>query len=312
MPRQLELSIPRRIAFFLLSGFSLNALSFAIKPLRTANLLSPTLLYHPVIYALTAEKIASEEGPRVAPEETMISPDHPPHLVLVCASAHECLHPGAIVWLREQADRSIPLGGITSGCLLLAEAGLLANYRHVVPPKDHPWVSDHPVARYEVDRDRMTCNSAIAALEMMVNLIATEHGSQTAYQVRQRLVEEGLHPALSERDALVKERLAQHAPRLLMAIRLMEASRETPLAPSELARRIGLSLRHFERLFQEHCQCSPRQYYLGVRLDHARALLQNTDMSVGNISRAIGLESASYFSRRYRERFGFAPTKERF
>ncbi len=311
MPRQLELSIPKRVAFFLMPGFRLNELSAAVTPLRIANLLSPTLLYRPVVYALSAMEVASSDGPRVMPEETTVGSQHPPHLVLVSAPDNECRHSGAIKWLRGQAQRHMPMGGITSGCLLLAQAGLLAGYRHVLPHTSHQTNSEHVVARYEIDRDRMTCNSPVAALEMMIQLIATEHGADAAHQVRQRLVQDGLHPALSDRDALTKERLAQNAPRLLVAIKLMEANRETPLAPGVLAQRIGLSLRHFERLFQEHCRCSPRQYYLGVRLDHARELLRETDLPVGDVSRAVGLESASYFSRRYRERFGHSPIRER-
>ena len=311
MPRQLELSIPRRVGFLIIPGFSLSELSLAVTPLKVANRLSPTVLYHPVIYALSRDHVDSEEGPRVAPDETRINPAHPPHLILVCSPKTKCRHPEAIAWLQQQAQRNIPLGGITSGCLMLSYAGLLEDYRHVLPAPTQATPTDHRVAGYEVDKDRMTCSSPIAALEMMVNLVAREHGPETAHHVRQRLVEEGLHPSLSDRDALMKEHLSQHAARLLVAINLMEANREVPLRPSVLAKRSGLSLRHFERLFKEHCHCSPRQYYLGVRLDHARVLLQDTNLSVGDVSRTIGLESASYFSRRYKERFGTSPSLER-
>ena len=310
MPRQLELSIPKRVAFFLLPGFSLAELSLALAPLRLANRQSPTLLYQPVLYALNAREVTSSEGPRMTPEETTAVAPPPPHLVLVCAPDTEQSQPEAIKWLRRQAQRQIPLGGIASGGRLLARAGLLDGYRYVLPPSGEP-SHENLEARYEIDRNRLTCNSPVAALEMMIQLIAIEHGPEVAYLVRQRLVRDGLHPALGERDALTKERLAQNAPRLLIAIKLMEANRESPLATSVLARRIGMSLRHFERLFQEHCQCSPRQYYLGVRLDHGRGLLRDTGLSVGDVSRAIGLQSASYFSRRYRERFGHPPSRER-
>ena len=310
MPRQLELSIPKRVAFFLMPGFCLNELSFAVTPLRIANQHSPTLLYQPVLYALRVREVPSSEGPRLMPEETTSSAPHPPHLVLVCAPDIEHSQPQAIEWLRTLAQRHIPVGGIAGGCRLLVQAGLLDGYRQV-PSLSADSSHEYVEAHYEIDRDRLTCNSPVAALEMMIQLIGTEHGPEVAHLVRQRLVRDGFHPALGEQDALTKERLTQNAPRLLTAIRLMEANRGSPLAPSVLAQRIGMSLRHFERLFQEHCHCSPRQYYLGVRLDHGRELLRHTDLSVGDVSRAVGLESSSYFSRRYRERFGHPPTGER-
>lgn len=48
-----------------------------------------------------------------------------------------------------------------------------------------------------------------------------------------------------------------------------------------------------------------------VRMSHALSLLQSTDLSVGNIARDVGYESASRFAVRFRKRFGFAPTAVR-
>ena len=237
------------------------------------------------------------------PDEAITTSHHPPHLVVVCAPAAGRYDAAAIAWLQHQAEKNLPLGGIAGGSLLLAQAGLLDGYRHVLPGPQSLLNRDQPTPSFEFDGDRMTCISPRGALEMMLHVIGAEHGTDLAKCVREHLVIDGLHPTLDGPNAFVKERLAQTAPRLLTAITLMEANGESPLSPAELASRVGLSLRHLERLFQE--------YYLGVRLEHARGLLRNTNLSVSEVSRAIGLISGSYFSRRYRERFRHTPTPER-
>lgn len=55
----------------------------------------------------------------------------------------------------------------------------------------------------------------------------------------------------------------------------------------------------------------PSQFYLGVRLDRARELLQQTGMTVTEITVACGFGSSSYFSRAYRAKFGQRPKDDR-
>ncbi|MCF3994363.1 helix-turn-helix domain-containing protein, partial [Pseudomonas aeruginosa] len=52
-------------------------------------------------------------------------------------------------------------------------------------------------------------------------------------------------------------------------------------------------------------------FYLGLRLDKARQLLRQTDLSVLQVSLACGFESPSYFSRSYRARFAASPSQDR-
>ncbi|WP_414442251.1 helix-turn-helix transcriptional regulator [Burkholderia sp. 22PA0106] len=54
-----------------------------------------------------------------------------------------------------------------------------------------------------------------------------------------------------------------------------------------------------------------RQLQQDVRMSHALALLQNTDVPVLEIALATGYASASRFSARFRERFGYLPTDVR-
>ena len=91
----------------------------------------------------------------------------------------------------------------------------------------------------------------------------------------------------------------------------MENNIEVPLPLPEIAKRCKLSLRQIERLFHKYRDLTPSQYYLSLRLVHARQLLLNTNNSVIDISIATGFETQSYFTACYRKHFGSSPRNHR-
>jgi AraC family carnitine catabolism transcriptional activator len=99
--------------------------------------------------------------------------------------------------------------------------------------------------------------------------------------------------------------------KLVRVISEMERHSEPPLSTLELAERIQVSRRQLERLFRLHLQDTPSNFYLNLRLDKARQLLRQTELSVLEISLACGFESSSYFSRSYRGRFSLCPSQDR-
>ena len=55
---------------------------------------------------------------------------------------------------------------------------------------------------------------------------------------------------------------------------------------------------------------SPLQYQNKFRLQEARTILRNEKLDVGSVSRRIGYESSSQFSREYSRLFGTPPVCE--
>src|SRR3546814_20523840 len=66
-----------------------------------------------------------------------------------------------------------------------------------------------------------------------------------------------------------------------------------------------------ERLFAKYLGRSPARYYVELRLNRARLLLLQTNMSVIDVALACGFVSASHFSKCYRDYFGKNPRHER-
>jgi len=91
----------------------------------------------------------------------------------------------------------------------------------------------------------------------------------------------------------------------------MENNLEDPLRPDEIAEAIELSTRQLERLFAKHLGMSPKRHYLQLRLEKARGLLRQTNLSVTDICVACGFRSLSHFSKSYRGTFGLSPGQEK-
>ena len=92
---------------------------------------------------------------------------------------------------------------------------------------------------------------------------------------------------------------------------MMEKNIEEPISPSILAREVGMSTRQLERLFRRYLNRSPKRYYMELRLQKARNLLMQTEMSVINVALACGFASPSHFSKCYRSHYNTTPYRER-
>ena len=76
---------------------------------------------------------------------------------------------------------------------------------------------------------------------------------------------------------------------------------------TELADRVALSRSQFTRRFLTHTGLSPTRYLINARIDRARQLLTETNMSVTQVAVTLGYTDVAYFSRQYRRHTGRTP-----
>ncbi len=74
---------------------------------------------------------------------------------------------------------------------------------------------------------------------------------------------------------------------------------------------VGLSSRHLQRLFAYYTGKTPVQFYLDLRLDRARGLVTQTELSLVEIAGSCGFTRSETFSRAYKKRFGITPGRDR-
>jgi AraC-like DNA-binding protein len=77
----------------------------------------------------------------------------------------------------------------------------------------------------------------------------------------------------------------------------------------DVARMAGMSESAFYRNFSAVTAMSPIQFQKQIRLQEARLLLATT-RDVTSVSRRVGYDSPSQFSREYRRQFGLPPSRD--
>ena len=84
-----------------------------------------------------------------------------------------------------------------------------------------------------------------------------------------------------------------------------------PLTNQMLADLFGYHENHLNRLFLKHTGSSIHKYILMVRLDEAKKMLLNTELSQADIAEAAGFASAAHFSSYFKKAIGFSPSEYR-
>lgn len=100
--------------------------------------------------------------------------------------------------------------------------------------------------------------------------------------------------------------ICQHTKPSIQAI--MEANFTYNLSQKEFARICGRSLTIFKRDFKEIYGCSPGRWLTQKRLEHARTLLENTNLPINDLLFDCGFENPSHFTRVFKEKYGTTPT----
>ncbi|HKF70641.1 MAG TPA: GlxA family transcriptional regulator [Stellaceae bacterium] len=308
---------PLVIDLLVVDGFSLMSLAATMEPLRAANRVSGRPLYDWRLVSPDGKSALSSSGVPLPVSGALDPKRSRDALIVVAAFEAQRRGAGLAARLRAVARAGVPLGGIESGAWLLAKAGLLDGYRATAHWEEVDEFAaafravDVVADRFVIDRDRFTAGGATPALDMMLHLIRVQHGMTIALNVASIFIYDQEHLPADRQPIVQVGRLGFVEPRLTAAIRLMEGSIEEPLTIARIAAEIGLSARSMQTLFTRHLGAAPRTYYLDLRLDAARRLLQQTRRSLVEIAVACGFASASAFSRAFRRRYGRSPRELR-
>ena len=79
----------------------------------------------------------------------------------------------------------------------------------------------------------------------------------------------------------------------------------------EFGKQFHLSEKYISRYFKEHFHITISQYVTYLRLEHAKQLLQDTDIPVTEVAMQSGYQNVSYFIRSFKKIYGMSPLKYR-
>lgn len=108
--------------------------------------------------------------------------------------------------------------------------------------------------------------------------------------------------ALSK-NAKRKQYLVNHA------IYYLENHHTQEITLEQLADTLHVSPTYLSKVFKESTGMSPINYLIQVRLKHAKELLANEQLTIREISQAVGYQDAYHFSKLFKKYYGVSPSQ---
>lgn len=308
----------RRFVFVLLDNFTLLSFASALDCLRLANRRLGREYY---VWTL-----AGEEGGTIDSSthttfklDTTLEDLHRDDTVILCGgiNVQKATSKRLLNWLRREARKGLRIGGLCTAAYVMAKAGLLDGKKATIHWENQDSFTEEfedvnlSKSVFSIDGNRMTTAGGTSSIDLFLQLIADDLGEEVANWVADQQIYNSIRTDQDAQRLSVPTRIGVRHPKLSMVIQKMEANIEEPISPSLLAQEVGLSTRQLERLFRRYLNRSPKRYYMELRLQKARNLLMQTDMSVINVALACGFASPSHFSKCYRAHYQTTPYRER-
>jgi len=309
---------PRRFVFVLMDKFTMLCFSAALESLRIANRMSGKELYSWVLVGEGGDYVTCSAGTsfRLDLDLNDLQRDD---TILLCGGidVQHATTKKLLGWLRRESRKGLMVGGLCTAAYVLAKAGLLDGKKATIHWENSDSFTEEfdevelTKSVFVLDGKRMTTAGGTSSIDLMLKLIANDHGEDLANAVADQLIYSSIRTDQDSQRLSVPTRIGVRHPKLSTVIQMMEANIEEPISPSILAKDVGMSTRQLERLFRRYLNRSPKRYYMELRLQKARNLLMQTDMSVINVALACGFASPSHFSKCYRAHYDTTPYRER-
>jgi transcriptional regulator GlxA family with amidase domain len=240
-------------------------------------------------------------------------------VLLVCGLGSRTVRDAVLsIWLRKMSGEARRIGAVCVGAFLLAEAGLLDGRRATAHWKfGRELAARYPGVRVEHDplwvRDGNIYTSAgfSAGIDLALAWVEEDCGAGLAHEAARELVlflrRPGGQPQLSVSLASQASEMTS-----IRELQIWIADHlETRLSVEDLAERMSMSVRNFERVFTREVGTTPSQYVLQVRVEAARRLLERTDRGLKQVASTTGFTTVDLMRRAFVRLLGITPGRYR-
>lgn len=129
--------------------------------------------------------------------------------------------------------------------------------------------------------------------------------------INEHLISAHLHMLLSLTLSSRESYATENAGRIARCTKYMKEHIHEPVSLRDLSDYVNLSPYYLSRLFKRYTDSSPGEYFMNLRLSHAKMLLITTSDSVTAISELCGFQSPAHFIGTFRKRVGITPLQFR-
>jgi len=240
-------------------------------------------------------------------------------VLLVCGLGTRSVRDAALsAWLRTRAKAVRRLGAVCVGSFLLAEAGLLNGRRATTHWKfgrelatRYPGVHVEHDPLWVKDGNIYTSAGISAGIDLALAWVEEDCGAALAHEAARELV---LFLRRPGGQPQVSVSLASQASEMSSIRELQIWIAEhlaTRLSVEDLADRMSMSVRNFERVFTREVGTTPSQYVLQMRVEAARRQLERTNGGLKHVASAAGFGSVDVMRRAFVRLLGITPRRYR-
>ncbi len=253
-------------------------------------------------------------------EQIELGPDD---TLFVCGCANAMLTPermndyqGLFRWIRKAWRGGTTICSVCTGAFLLAEAGILdgsACATHWADVEElqlrYPKIKVRKGLLF-VEAGNVFSSAGVASgIDLAIHLIGLRHGQRFAFDVARRLVVYLRRSGNYEQESVYLQ-YRNHLDDLVhRAQSILIEKLEAPPGLDLLAEQVGASPRNLSRRFRQSLDLSIGEYLRELRLERARALLQETGSKVEDVAKTCGFTGSRQLRNLYRARFGRSPRK---
>jgi len=280
--------------------------------------------YRISVASIGAAPVTTSSGLRVAPDVDLLAldPERDPIDTVVVPGGTSARSfgefPELVGWLQAVDPLVRRMTSVCTGAFLLAEAGLLDGKRVATHWSACELLATrYPEVRVEPDpifvRDGRIATSAgvTAGMDLALALVEDDLGREAALTIARWMVlflrrpggqsqfSAHLSAQMADRDDLrdLQGWMAEHL--------------DADLSVAALARRVGMSERHFARRFAAETGVTPARWVDRVRVEAARRRLEESDRSIEQIATACGFGTAETMRRAFLRLLATTPSDYR-
>ena len=219
-----------------------------------------------------------------------------------------------VSWLRDQHAGGTKLASFCTGAFLLAATGLLDGKTATTHwglasrlQQMYPKITVVPHRLVADEGTLFTSGGSHGAMDLCLHLVQRFASREIAMQCAKVMVRDFESRYQSPYAVFLQEKNHRDA-EIGQVQDYLESAYHQPCTVDELAGRVGMGKRTFERRFKNATGTSPKVYVQNLRIEAAKRILETENQTVEQITTAVGYEDPAAFSKLFVKLCGISPS----